>query len=90
MVERKWGAGVPAGAWREPEAIAKAGARPSERTIAATIGYCEYLLRTYGRFPVYPAPYKTSVGFQCGRSDLGFYDKYYRRDAITDEFHERA
>lgn len=97
VIERKWGAGgmfdaagVRASAWREPAAIAKAGARPSERTIAATISYCEYLHRTYGRFPVYPAPYKTGVGFQCGRLDLGFYDKYYRRDVITEEFQPRC
>lgn len=96
VVERKWGAdglfenGASASAWRDAKPIAAAGKRPSARTIAATVSYCEYLWRTYGRFPVYPAPYKTSVGFQCGHLDLAFYDRYYRSGVITDDFQRES
>jgi hypothetical protein len=95
VVERKWGASglfgaqPPSNAWRDTQAVARAGARPSERTIAAVVAYCEYLFRTYGRFPVYPAPFKTNVGFQCGHLDLGFYAAHYRSEVIPQHFHER-
>lgn len=92
VVERKWGRqglfgeGAKASAWLDPQAIAKAGARPSEQTIAATVAYCEYLFRTYGRFPAYAPPYKTNVGFQCGHLDREFYDKFYGRHALPEHW----
>ena len=37
-----------------------------------------------GRFPAYPAPFRTSVGFQAAHLDLGFYEKFYRPEALGD------
>jgi hypothetical protein len=96
VVEHKWGkaglfgAGASASAWLDPNAVARAGGPPSAQTIAAAIAYCDYLVQTYGRFPVYPAPYRTSVGFQCGHLDLAFYDRFYRADVVPEQFHHHA
>lgn len=44
--------------------------------------YCEYIYQTYGRFPAYPAAFRTSVGFQAAHLDLAFYDRFYRPEAL--------
>lgn len=44
----------------------------------------DYVYETYGRFPAYPAPFRTSVGFQAAHLDLGFYEKFYRPEALGD------
>lgn len=54
----------------------------SETAIAATIAYCEYLWRRYGRFPVYMPPYRTVLGFQTCHLDAEFYERYYRPEAL--------
>jgi hypothetical protein len=93
VIDFKWGSeglfglGSKASAWSNPAAISKAGARPSQKTIDATVAFCSYLYRTYGRFPAYPAPYKTNVGFQSGHLDPQFYEKYYRTGTIPEHFH---
>ena len=56
--------------------------RVSEATIQATIAYCEYLWRRYGRFPVYLPPYRTVLGFQACHLDAEFYDKFYKPEAL--------
>ena len=94
VIERKWGkeglfgTGTKESAWKDPAAISKAGTRPSQRTIDATVAYCEYLFKTYGRFPVYPAPYKTNVGFQCAHLDTEFYETHYRSGVLPEHFHQ--
>jgi hypothetical protein len=52
--------------------------------IEAAKAYCEYVHRTYGRFPAYGPPIKTLIGFQSSRLDLEFYEKYYKPEAISD------
>jgi len=89
VVELKFGeggifrGGAGAGAWRHPERVAEAAEPPSRAAIDATIAYCEYLHRRYGRFPAYPAPFRTLLGFQAGHVDPDFYDRHYRPDALS-------
>jgi len=52
--------------------------------MAATIAYCEYVHRRYGRFPVYTAPFRTIIGFQVSHVDLDFYDRFYEPAALPD------
>jgi len=90
VVELKFGAagvfrgGVGASAWREPERIAQAARPPSPAAVGAAIAYCEYVHRRYGRFPAYPPPFRTVLGFQAGHLDLEFYDRHYRPEALSE------
>ena len=76
--------GAAQGAWREPERIAAASQRPSNAAIDATIAYCDYVYRRYGRFPAYPPPFRTVLGYQVGHVDVDFYDRYYKPEALSD------
>jgi len=82
---REPGAGA---AWKRGDEITAAVPPVSDKAIAATIAYCEYLRDRYGRFPVNMAPFRTVVRFQAAHLDLGFYDRYYREEALG-EAHRR-
>ena len=69
-------------AWAEHSWVTEAIPPVSEAAIAATIAYCEYLYKRYGRFPVYMPPYKTVLGFQACHLDREFYEKFYRPEAL--------
>lgn len=70
-------------AWRDGAQV-QAGIAPySERTIAATIAYCEYIYRRYGRFPATSGPFRTVLAFQAHHLDAAFYDRFYRDDTLT-------
>ncbi len=90
VVEYKFGAegvfraGTAASAWREPERIAESAKPPSAAAIDATIAYCEYVWRRYGRFPAYPPPFRTVLGFQAGHVDVDFYDRHYRPEVLSE------
>lgn len=90
VVERKFGSqglfkdGIGVSAWKSPKTISDAAPPISRKAIDATVAYASYIHRTYGRFPAYPAPFRTSVGFQAGHLDLDFYDRHYRPEAISD------
>lgn len=71
-------------AWGDPAAVAKVCPAPSETNIQAAIDYCEYVYRTYGRFPAYAPPMRTVLGFQVNHLDVEFYDRYYRPDALPE------
>ena len=43
--------------------------RVSDRAIAATKAYTEYLYGRYRRFPVYLTPYRTVLGYQAAHLD---------------------
>jgi hypothetical protein len=62
----------------------------SDRAIAATIAYCEYVWNRYGRFPALMPPFRTVLGFQAGHLDLDFYDKFYPPGAISESQRESA
>lgn len=71
-------------AWANYAETAKEVPPVSEKTIEATIAYCEYLWKRYGRFPVHMAPYRTVVGFQACHVDVEFYDKFYKPGAVSE------
>jgi hypothetical protein len=70
-------------AWKDQPEVARQIPPLSEAAVAATIAYCEYLWRRYGRFPVYLTPYRTVAGFQACHVDAEFYDRFYRPEAIS-------
>ena len=69
--------------WRDAVSAAKIPA-PSAVAVQATIAYCDYVFRRYGRFPAYTAPFRTVIGFQVGHVDADFYDRFYHPDALPD------
>ncbi|MBV9172182.1 MAG: hypothetical protein JOZ81_19085 [Chloroflexi bacterium] len=72
------------GAWKDPTAV-QADIPPfSDACIEATIAYCTYLYETYGRFPAYFGPARTTLGHQAHHLDLEFYDRFYQPGAYTE------
>jgi hypothetical protein len=69
--------------WKDP-ATAQSVNEVSDRAIAATIAYCEYVWNRYGRFPALMPPFRTVLGFQAGHLDLEFYEKFYPPGAISE------
>ena len=90
VIELKYGpegvfrGGAKQGAWRDPAAVAGAAQPPSEKAVEATIAYCTYVYERYGRFPPYQPPFRTVLGFQADHLDTGFYDKFYRPEALSE------
>ena len=90
VVERKYGpngvfrGGSAQGAWQEPQRIAQTSANLSEAVVDAAIAYCEYVHARYGRFPVYQPPFRTVLGFQASHVDTGFYDRFYKPEALSE------
>jgi hypothetical protein len=72
-----------ASAWQKHSEVTQQIPATSEAAIDATIAYCDYLWRRYGRFPVYLPPYRTVLGFQACHLDAGFYDRFYRPEALS-------
>jgi hypothetical protein len=81
-------------AWINPAGVTEAVPPVSGRAIEATIAYCEYLWRRYGRFPVYLTPFRTVLGFQACHVDVEFYEKFYQPEALSsrqrEDFESRA
>jgi hypothetical protein len=69
-------------AWRDQESIKAAIPRPSDRTIEATIAYCDYIYRRYGRFPLPNGPFRTVLGFEVHRPDREFYQMFYGETSL--------
>jgi hypothetical protein len=65
-------------AWRDGAGVQAGIARPSDRTIAATIAYCDYIYRRYGRFPAANGPFRTVLAYQAHHLDSAFYDTFYQ------------
>lgn len=65
-------------ALKESNVSGRGGGKISSRAIEAAQSYAEYLYGRYGRFPVYLAPYRTTLCFQVGNVDAEFYDKHFR------------
>jgi len=76
--------GAAMSAWRDPVGAAAAIPAPSEKAVAATIAYCEYIYARYGRFPAYTAPFRTVLGYQATHVDVEFYDRFFHPEAISD------
>lgn len=71
-------------AWRDPSRVAAEAEPPSQQAIDAAIAYCTYVYRRYGRFPAYPPPLRTVLGYQASHLDVGFYDRHYRPEALSE------
>lgn len=90
VVDAKLGPGgslrvnVGGSAWRDPAAVSVEIPNISEATIAATVAYCDYIYKNYGRFPAYLTPFRTVLGYQATHLDLEFYERYYRPEAVTE------
>jgi hypothetical protein len=90
FVETKFGpdgtyrGGAQQSTWRDAISSAAKIPAPSSAAVEATIAYCDYVYRRYGRFPAYTAPFRTVIGFQVCRVDVGFYDKFFEQDALPE------
>jgi hypothetical protein len=70
-----------AASWRDGAAVQANIPRASDQAIAATIAYCEYIYRRYGRFPSNCGPFRTVLAYQAHHLDLEFYDAFYKPGA---------
>ncbi|MCB9099036.1 MAG: hypothetical protein H6632_05820 [Anaerolineales bacterium] len=90
VADRKFGptgiftGGAHLSAWRDPAAVSAAASPTSPAAIAATTAYCDYVFKRYGRFPAYPPPLRTVLGFQANHVDAEFYDRFYRPEALSE------
>ena len=75
---------VTGSAWRQPTAIADALPGLSSEAVEATVAYCEYVYKSYKRFPGFVAPFRTVLGFQAAHLDLEFFDRFYGPEALSD------
>src|SRR5260370_13088817 len=71
------------GSWKDPQAIALKIPQFTDECIAATIAYCTYVYETYGRFPAYFGPMRTTLAHHAHHLDLEFYDNFYHPGAYT-------
>jgi hypothetical protein len=69
--------GGAATAWRDGAAVQAGIPRYSDQTIAATIDYCEYIYKRYGRFPTASGPFRTVLAYQAHHLDPEFYERFY-------------
>src|SRR5215469_14009285 len=69
--------GVTESTWRDAESRAAKIPAPSAVAVDATIAYCNYVYKRYGRFPAYTAAFRTVIGFQACHVDVDFYDLFY-------------
>ncbi|MGZ4733437.1 MAG: hypothetical protein ACXVZH_14990 [Terriglobales bacterium] len=90
FVEAKFGkdgtyrGGTRQSAWRDSASCSTHIQAPSAAAVQATIAYCDYVFRRYGRFPAYTAPFRTVIGFQVCRVDVDFYDRFYEPETLPD------
>ena len=75
--------------WKEPKKYSEQIKPPSEAAIQATIAYCNYVYKRYGRFPAYAAPFRTVIGYQATHVDVDFYEQFYHPGALTETQRER-
>lgn len=76
--------GGAASAWLDGVAVQAGIPRYSDKAIAATIAYCEYIYGRYGRFPAYSGPFHTVLAYQAHRLDADFYKRYYRPEVLAE------
>jgi hypothetical protein len=89
-VEHKFGkngvyrGGITNSDYKDPKQVEQGIQPPDPKAIEATAACCEYIFKRYGRFPAYSAPFRTVIGYQATRVDVGFYDRFYRPEALTE------
>jgi len=72
------------GTWAHPNRVQASIPWFSDRAIQATIDYCTYLHETYGRFPAYFGPMRTTLAHQAHHLDLDFYDEHFGAGAYSE------
>ncbi len=65
-------------AWRDGAAVQAEIPRYSDQTIAATIAYCDYIYRRYGRFPAQTGPFRSVLAYQSHHLDQEFNSTFYK------------
>jgi hypothetical protein len=70
-------------AWQDQAQVKSEIKPPSEKSVEATIAYCEYVYQRYGRFPPGNGPFRTVLGFEVHRPDKAFYMKFYDPEQFT-------
>lgn len=70
-------------AWRDGAKVQAGIPAYSDRAIAATIAYCDYVHRRFGRFPSGSGPFRTVVAYQAHHLDEPFYDMFYGDGALS-------
>lgn len=75
--------GIQQSAWRNTASSSAHIPAPSASAVEATVAYCDYVFRRYGRSPAYTAPFRTVIGFQVCRVDVDFYDRFYEPEALS-------
>jgi hypothetical protein len=70
--------------WRDGAEVQNKIPKYSDQTISATIAYCEYVYRRYGRFPTVSGPFRTVLAHQAHHLDEDFYQRFYRPEALTE------
>ncbi len=65
-------------AWKDGAAVQRGIPLYSERAIEATVAYCEYVYRKYGRFPAISGPFRTLLAYQAHHLDPAFYTQFYK------------
>ena len=76
--------GGTATAWKNGAQVQAGIPRYSDKAIAATIAYCDYVHTRYGRFPANSGPFRTILAYQAHHLDLDFYERFYRPEALSD------
>jgi len=70
--------------WRDGARVQRGIPPYSDRAVAATSAYCEYVYNRYGRFPRSYGPFRTVEAYQAHHLDLDFYHRFYRDEALSD------
>jgi hypothetical protein len=69
--------------WRDGAAVQSGVGRYSDRAVAATVAYCDYVYRRFGRFPAAYGAFHTVLAYQAHRLDDAFYDRFYHPTMLT-------
>lgn len=69
--------------WQDGKAVQAAIPQYSDSAIAATIACCEYIHNRYGRFSATTGAFRTLLAYQAHQLDSGFYQRYYRPEAVN-------
>lgn len=67
--------------WMSPEGRSRIVPH-DQHAIDAVLHFCNYVYRTYGRFPAHTDAFKTVIAFQAHHVDVGFYDKFYPNESV--------
>jgi hypothetical protein len=71
------------GLWKDGARVQAGIGRYSQRAVEATIAYCDYVYRRYGRFPAAYGAFHTVLAHQAHHVDSAFYDRFYRPETLS-------